>query len=230
MDYQGFFGSRLRGKVLGWLFSHSDESFGVRQLAVILGVDPTNLSRELRKLEAQGIVSFVRLRNLKLCAADVHSPLFPELKGLVSKTMGPVGRLKAALGSVPLIRFAFIYGSLAAGREKSGSDIDLIIVGQVDLKALDSVLAKAEKDAGRTINYVLYRKSEFLAKRRLGDGFLSDVLRGKKIWLIGTDAELRETPGPGAHRGRRPRPGTSLGESWPGPTGPPDRRGQPPHR
>jgi hypothetical protein len=37
------FGSRIRAKILGWLFTHTDESFFVRQLSSIILEDPTNL-------------------------------------------------------------------------------------------------------------------------------------------------------------------------------------------
>jgi hypothetical protein len=45
------FGSRIRAKILGWFFTHSEESFFVRQIATILREDPTNLSREMSRLE-----------------------------------------------------------------------------------------------------------------------------------------------------------------------------------
>jgi DNA-binding transcriptional ArsR family regulator len=49
------FGSRLRAKALGWLLTHPDERYFVRQLTGILGEDSTNLSRELSRLARMGI-------------------------------------------------------------------------------------------------------------------------------------------------------------------------------
>ncbi|MBN1189605.1 MAG: helix-turn-helix transcriptional regulator [Dehalococcoidales bacterium] len=49
-------GSRLRAKVLGWLFTHADESFFVRQLTALLDLDSANLSRELARLEKLGLL------------------------------------------------------------------------------------------------------------------------------------------------------------------------------
>jgi predicted transcriptional regulator with HTH domain len=46
------FGSRIRAKILGWLFTHPDESFFVRQIALILKEDPTNVSRKMAKYTA----------------------------------------------------------------------------------------------------------------------------------------------------------------------------------
>lgn len=49
-------GSRLRARAIGWLFTHPDERFYVRQLTDLLGEDSTNLSRELARLETIGIL------------------------------------------------------------------------------------------------------------------------------------------------------------------------------
>ena len=54
--FQKIFGSWIRAKILGWLFTHPDESFFVRQMAMILGEDPTNVSREMAKLEELGVL------------------------------------------------------------------------------------------------------------------------------------------------------------------------------
>jgi hypothetical protein len=63
--------------------------------------------------------------------------------------------------------------------------VDLLIIGDVDMDRLDSNLGKLEKMLGRKIHYVLYSMKEFRAKRKAKDGFLADVLTGKKIMLIG---------------------------------------------
>ena len=59
------FGSRIRAKLLGWFFTHEEEMFFVRRIASILEEDPTNLSREMAKLEEAGILKSKREGNLK---------------------------------------------------------------------------------------------------------------------------------------------------------------------
>jgi predicted nucleotidyltransferase len=147
------FGSRIRAKILGWLFTHPEESFFVRQMASILKEDPTNVS-------------------------------------LILKTAGVAGRIRAALERLAGIEYAFIYGSYAKGDEKTDSDVDLLILGDVDMDHLDSNLVKLEKMLGREINYVLYDMDEFKAKKKANDGFLRDVLKGKKIMVVGTEHGL----------------------------------------
>jgi predicted transcriptional regulator with HTH domain len=46
--------SSLRRKLLAHLCSNRSAQFYVRQMAAILGVDPTNLSRELLRLQSEG--------------------------------------------------------------------------------------------------------------------------------------------------------------------------------
>jgi predicted nucleotidyltransferase len=181
------FGSRIRAKILGWLFTHPDESFFVRQIALILKEDPTNVSREMAKLEDLGILKSKRNGNLKHFQANQECPFFKELKGLVLKTTGVAGQIRASLDKRAGIEYAFIYGSYAKGEEKADSDVDLLIIGDVDMDRLDSNLHKLGKMMGREINYVLYSLEEFKSKRKAKDGFLMDVLSGKKIMVIGAE-------------------------------------------
>jgi predicted nucleotidyltransferase len=157
---------------------------------LILKEDPTNVSREMARLEELGILRSKRNGNLKHFQTNQECPFFEELKGLVLKTSGVAGRIRASLERLAGIEFAFIYGSYAKGEEKADSDVDLLIIGDVDINRLDSILDKLEKILGREISYVLYSREEFRAKKKAKDGFLMDVLRDKKIMVVGTENGL----------------------------------------
>jgi len=186
------FGSRIRAKALGWFYMHPDERYFVRQLASILNEDSTNLSRVLTELTKFRILSSIRLGNLKYFQANKNCPFFHELKGLVLKTIGVIGEIKSAFEKFPDIKYAFIYGSYARGEEEAHSDVDLMIIGEVDLDRLDTLINNLEKRVGRTINYVTYDYDEFLDKKREEDGFIMDVLKAKKIMLIGDERVLKK--------------------------------------
>jgi predicted nucleotidyltransferase len=187
------FGSRIRSKLLGWFFTHEDEVFFVRRIAVILGEDPTNLSREMARLEELGVLKSKREGNLKQFSVNRNCSFFKEMKGLVLKTVGVAGRIKEGLEGLAGIDLAFIYGSYARGKETGTSDVDLMIIGRVDLDRLDTILRDLEKELGREINYVLYSRPEFKAKRKKKDGFVMDVLSDEKVILIGREIEFAET-------------------------------------
>lgn len=139
----------------------------------------------MAKLEDLGILISSRERNLKRFQVNKDCAFEPELKGLIQKTTGIIGRLKAALQTVKGIDFAFVYGSFAKGTENADSDVDLLIVGDTELDPLDRLFAGLEKALGRTVNYVLYSRNEYEAKKAKKDAFLQEVLREDKIWVIG---------------------------------------------
>ncbi|MCX5727181.1 MAG: nucleotidyltransferase domain-containing protein [Candidatus Saganbacteria bacterium] len=114
-----------------------------------------------------------------------HHPLFPELKSIVSKTIGVEGAIRNALSTLPDISAAFIYGSFAAGREKPGSDIDLMIIGDPDGAAVHEQIGRLERALKREINVTMYSKKEYRQKKKLRRGFIMDLLKRPRIMVAG---------------------------------------------
>jgi len=189
-EIEKLFGSRTRARILGWFFTHTGESFFVRQLSSILREDPTNLSRELSRLESIGILVSKKEGNLKHHTVNRACPFYNELKGLVSKTVGVVGQIRSGLHRLSGINYGFIYGSFATSQETAMSDVDIMIIGDIDIDELDRIIHRIEKEVGREVNYILYSLEEFKIKKASEDNFVISVLSGKKIMLIGKENEL----------------------------------------
>lgn len=185
------FGSRIRARLLGWLFSHPGERYFVRQLAGILGEDPTNLSRELARLASLGLVASASEGQQKYYHADPSSPVYPELRGLVLKTTGAGGLLQDALSPLASrIRVAFVYGSVAAGKETPASDVDVMIVGEVTLEEVVEALLPVQEQLGREVNPTVYPPAEFCERLLQENPFLKAVIEGPKVFLTGNPDEL----------------------------------------
>jgi predicted nucleotidyltransferase/predicted transcriptional regulator with HTH domain len=188
---ESLLGSRLRARLLGWLFSHPGERYFVRQLAVLLGEDSTNLSRELARLADLGIVTSSREGQLKYFQVNTEAPVFPELRGLVLKTSGLGDLIRESLRPLfDRIHLAFVFGSFAAGRANAASDVDLLVVGDVSLRELVELLSPIQNRLGREVNPVVYPVPEFREKLGQGHRFLTSVLEGPKLFLIGSLHEL----------------------------------------
>ena len=185
-------GSKLRVKVLGWLFTHPDERYFVRQLTGLLREDSTNVSRELTRLEKTGVLVSTKEGKQKYYQANRKSPIYDELHGLIVKTTGVVDVLRSALApSAGRIKVAFVFGSIASGNEDKTSDIDVMVVGAISFGDVVSLLSSAEEKLGREINSVVSPISEFKQKVRDDHHFVKTVLEGEKIFLIGGEGELR---------------------------------------
>ncbi len=185
------FGSKLRVKVLGWLFTHPDERYFVRQLTGLLGEDSTNVSRELARLEKSGILTVTVSGKQKYYQANTNSPIYNELHGLIVKTVGVVDVLRSSLvPSIGRIKIAFIYGSIASGSEKKASDIDIMVVGAISFGDIVNLLSVAEERLRREINTVVYSVLEFRRKLKEDHHFVRNVIESERLFIIGDENEL----------------------------------------
>jgi predicted nucleotidyltransferase len=189
-------GSRLRAKVLGWLFSHPDERYFVRQLTALLKEDSTNVSRELARLEKTGILVSTTEGRQKYYQANRQSPLFNELHGLMLKTVGAADVIKKALEPRRAdIKLAFIFGSVARKAEDRFSDIDLLVVGDITFGEVVDLISTAEEALSRELNPVVYTLTELNKRLSENHYFIRDVLSGDKIFVIGDENELKSLAG-----------------------------------
>lgn len=177
--------TKLRRKLFTYSFTHPDEQYYVRELASLIDEDPGNLSRELRKIEEEGLFVSSKKGNVKFYSLNRHHPLFNELKAIIFKTEGVEGSLRNLVSGYKSIALAFIYGSYAKNKERSSSDVDLVVVGVFPLNKFTSEIRKLESKLNREINFTYYDIKEFTKKRKREGDFLDLVLKDKMIILKG---------------------------------------------
>jgi predicted nucleotidyltransferase len=147
-------------------------------------------------LVAAGILRYKREGNRVYFQPDPECPFFPELRGLIIKTAGLCDVLRQALAPfASAIRWAFVYGSVARSDERSSSDVDLMVIGQVGLADIAPALRKAEVRLARPINPSVYGPEEFVRKVNAGHHFLQAVLKGKTVFIFGQGNELAKAIG-----------------------------------
>lgn len=182
---------KARRSVLGVLFGQPEQAFYVRELARAAGLAPGAIRRELARLTQAGIILRSQRGNQVHYRANPDCPIYGELVGLINKTIGVAGVLRAAL--TPLasqIEVAFLYGSAARGEMKQASDIDVLIVGEFSLSQVVAVLSSAQLKLAREINPAVYPPDEFRRKMAEGHHFLNSVMREPKVFLVGDEREL----------------------------------------
>jgi len=185
------FGSRLRARLLSWLVLHSQERFYVRQLESLLGEDSSNLSRELARLARLGILIAETEGRQKYFRIDPEGSIYDELRGLVLKTSGLAGLLRDALALLGEgVTAAFLYGSFAAGEEGLASDVDLLVVGRASFAEISDAVAAVEDRVGREVNPVVVPPEELQEKLAHQHPFLTAVMKGPKLFVIGGEDEL----------------------------------------
>jgi predicted nucleotidyltransferase len=184
--------SKTQRQVLGLLFGDPEKSFYANEIVRFAGVGIGTVQRELEKLSGVGLLLVRKVGNQKHYQANRKSPIFQELRGIVLKTFGVADVLRQVLeGFREQIVVAFIYGSVAKGTDKAGSDIDVLIVTEsLSYAEVFAAMAEAEEGLGRTVNLTLYNPKEIQDKIEAASSFLNRVLEQPKIFLIGTENEI----------------------------------------
>lgn len=178
-------------RVLGLLYARPERSFYTKEILRLTGMGVATIKRELDRMVAAGILSMSRIGNQHHYQAKPECPIYNELLGIVKKTFGIVDVISLAL--LPLagkIDWVFIFGSVASGKETSASDIDLMIIGDVEFSEAVNVLYSVQATLGREINPKIYRKQEWIQMINNKDAFVKEVLAKPRMDVMGDDHGL----------------------------------------
>lgn len=175
--------SRVTQKVLNYFFLNPGESLYVNDLSRRLGLDKRNLVKKLRELELIGLLKSETKANLRLFSLNRKFPLYNEYRKIILKTVGIEERIRQILKAVPGIKEAYIYGSYARDKMDAYSDLDLLIIGDHEIHALQKEINLLQREINREINSVNMSEEEFRRKRESNDPFLSGIFEKKLIKL-----------------------------------------------
>lgn len=182
----------VQQRVLGLLFGQPQRRFQSAELIRLANSGTGSVHRLLTRLEDVGLVTTQRIGNQKHYQANADSPVFAELAGLVRKTVGLVEPLRAALAPLAgKISAAFVYGSIAKGTDRAGSDIDLMVIADaLDYGELYAALPMAEEALGRTISPNLMDRAEWQRKHAEPDSFVARIDAQPRLFVVGSADDL----------------------------------------
>jgi len=182
---------KIRRKVLALFMLNPDRRFYFREVVRILGDSPGSAQRELKSLEAAGILNMETIGIQKFYNANRESPVYDELRSIAAKTFGIVDVLRDVFRRhADSIELAWVHGSVASGEDTSHSDIDLIVIGTVSFRELASIVQPLEISLRRQINPSLFPREEFASKYRSENHFVRTVMTADKLFIAGDQDEL----------------------------------------
>jgi len=187
------FGSKTRVALLSKLMMTPDRSFFIRELSRELKIPYGMLYKEEKNLLSLGILTEEKRGKVTLVSVNKKLPYFAEIRRLITKTAGLGDLMKSALSRLEGIRYALIYGSFASGDESESSDIDLLVVADVNEERVLNAISETEKEVGREINYILWSEKEFAKRVKSRHHLLTDIATKPLIMLIGEEDEFRRT-------------------------------------
>lgn len=181
--------SRTRAEIFRLLFGTVEEELHLREIQRRSGLNESTIRQELRKLVRLDLVKRRRDSNRVYYKAHKSNPLYPELRNLVLKTVGLTDVLRSALQD-EAIQVAFVFGSIADGKETADSDVDLFVIGQLGLRAISELLSGISEKIGREINPHVMSVNAFRKRIETGEHFISRVIESPKLFILGTENDL----------------------------------------
>ena len=181
--------SRARAEIFRLLFREIEEELHVREIQRRSGLNDSTIRQELRKLADLDLIRSRKDSNRIYYSANKENPLYQDIQNLVIKTSGLVDVFKGPLQD-ERIKIAFVFGSIPKGEINAGSDVDIMVIGEIGLRGLSGLLSGVSERIGREVNPYVLSRAEFRKRLKDKEHFLSSVLRSPKIFVIGNEHDL----------------------------------------
>lgn len=184
------FSSPVRVKILKFLIMHSPADFNAADIAVKTKSVVRSVNKEIGKLaEAGAVIEELKplevnkkIVKVKHYRANVDFALFAEIKNLFIKLQVlELDDLRHKLPNIGKLNYVVLAGKFVG--DASGS-VDLLVVGKVDYKKLEKLIAGFQTAIGWEINWAAMDLAEYDYRQKIGDMFLYNLLSGKKIELL----------------------------------------------
>jgi predicted nucleotidyltransferase len=176
-------------RMLALLLLQPERGWTLHELAQTLGAPQSSVHRELSRAEAAGIIYRDDAVRPHRFTAATDDGLYEPLADLLRRSVGIEGELRASLDR-PDVHAAVIHGSWVSGSRRPNSDVDVLVVGDADLRDLRRIVRPIGKRAGRRVDLTVLKDDEFqhlLAERA---SFVRRVMDAPITALIGDLASV----------------------------------------
>lgn len=171
-------------RILGPLLLNPGRKFKLTELLRLSGPGRGAGQLQVAKLLRAGVLTEEHLGNQRHIRINEGFPLYPELRSICLKSFGLKEKLIEVLRPVASqLHEAFVFGSVARGDDRSDSDIDLMVVGRIDLISLINVIVPAEQEVGRPIHVNLYDPEEWESLKQT-DSVIARITEGQILWIF----------------------------------------------
>lgn len=157
----------------------------IQDLSLDLDIPYPTVHREVGRLLEAGLIKEKKMGNYRLIEPNNTSPYYKPLRQLLEISSGPVPMLRIAFGGIQGVERVFIFGSWAQRalgcRGKAPDDIDVLVVGQPDIRKVYTACASVGKQLGLSVNPTTMSNEEWQADTP----FLKNVRKGGVINVIG---------------------------------------------
>ncbi len=189
-DY--LFISKVRIKALRYFFFNPEVPIHLRGAVREFNEEINAVRRELNRLDEIKILRTEKRGNRKYYILNQDHPFFADLLSIMHKTFGLGGDLVKASKKLGTVDYVVMTSSFTRGIKLDQNDVDLVVIGNVDLNMLSEIVSNAEKRIGKEVNYTVLTTHDYDLRKKRRDAFVLQLLTGDNLLLIGDRAKFVE--------------------------------------
>lgn len=182
--------SKSRIKILHLFLFNPHNAFHVREIVRQTDEEINAVRRELLRMKSTNLLTSENRGNRVYYYLDKSFIFLPEFMSIFHKEFG-LGRAiidnKKNIGS---LKFAVLSSSFIYQTVKPTTELDLLIVGNINMDGITGIIKEAEKELKKEINYTILSEEQFDLQKRRKDNFLMNILNSEKVVLIGKENDL----------------------------------------
>ena len=182
--------SEVRVNILKLLLLNPNRAFHIRAIVRQVGAEINAVRRELDNLFEINLVNRRQSSNKIFYQIETSHPFFSDLLSLVAKEEGIGAAIVKNEKRIGMIDYAVLSLAFLRGRKSTALDVDLFIVGDVDLEVIKNVVKEEESKMNKEINYSVMNMEEFMSRKRTNDPFIYRVMTQSRTMLIGDDEKF----------------------------------------
>lgn len=166
--------SKTRLRLLLRLFLNSSNSAYLKELAKEFDESSNAVRLELNRFEKAGLIEAQMNGNKKMFRANVHHPLYNDIRNIIHKTVGIDQIVDEVITKLGAVEQAYLTGDFAIG--KDGKTLDILLVGKdINKIYLHQLIDRTEMMIKRRIRYLILSPAE-------AAGYLDDGNGSMLIW------------------------------------------------
>lgn len=183
--------SKTRVKVLETFLTDPTQMFHVRDMVRKTAEEINAVRRELSRMEDLGMVKKEPRGNRLYYWFRTDYLYYQDLLSLVAKTTGigaGIIKNRSKLGKVSVVMLSGRF--VRHQPRKAPDEVDLLIVGDINLSELASLVRVEEARREQPINYTPMTDEELKFRRSRRDPFLQSILTNSRVMVIGDEEYL----------------------------------------
>jgi len=186
------FKSKVRVKLLRMFFLDVSSEIHIRGIVRKIDEEINAVRRELKNLRSAKILIDEKRGNRLYYKVNRNSSIYYELLGIINKEFGLGKNILEKRDAIGDIKFAVLTTAYIENHHPSPYDVDILIVGDLNMKAVSSAIKQAETELQREIRYTVMTEDEFDFRKKKRDTFISNIINKHKIIVVGDENLLFE--------------------------------------